>query len=424
MSGFDADRVLQRRRFLAAGALSCAAAANWISAASGAEAAESPPSVIPGFEKTSAGTLQNAPWQPISDRKIRVGIAGHGFCKFGAAFGFQDHPNVEVVAVSDLLPDRCRELASACRCQATYPSLETMVRDERVEAVFLATDAPSHARHAQLCLESGKHVACAVPAVFGSLEDAERLYEAVRKSRLVYMMFETSAYQPDCYAMRQAYRKGLFGKLIYSEGQYYHHFPEPLPSYLDWRVGLPPMWYPTHATAYYVAVTGLHFTQVSCQGFRGRIPQFQPAANSYQNPFDSEIALFRTAEGGASRISCCWGAAGSSGEYGHVRGELGMLEGTRFEPANDPRLLDVDFAKPQLPPTVDAGGHGGSHGYLTDEFVSAILQDRPPLIDISAALNLTVPGIIAHQSALRGGELLPVPNFASLTSPAPRAPSK
>ena len=37
---------------------------------------------------------------------IRVGIVGYGACRFGAAFGFQDHPNVEVVAVSDLFPDR------------------------------------------------------------------------------------------------------------------------------------------------------------------------------------------------------------------------------------------------------------------------------------------------------------------------------
>lgn len=43
-------------------------------------------------------------WQPVSDRKVRVGIVGYGYCKFGAAFGFQDHPNVEIVAVSDLFP--------------------------------------------------------------------------------------------------------------------------------------------------------------------------------------------------------------------------------------------------------------------------------------------------------------------------------
>ena len=59
-------------------------------------------------------------WQPVSDRKVRVGIVGYGVCRFGAAFGFQDHPNVEVVAVSDLIPERRDGLMKACRCGCLY----------------------------------------------------------------------------------------------------------------------------------------------------------------------------------------------------------------------------------------------------------------------------------------------------------------
>ena len=58
-----------------------------------------------------------------------------------------------------------------------------------------------------------------------------------------------------------------------------------------------------------------------------------------------------------------------------------------------------------------AGGHGGSHGYLSHEFVTAILEDREPLVNIYEALAMTVPGIVAHQSALKGGETLKVPQF-------------
>ena len=57
------------------------------------------------------------------------------------------------------------------------------------------------------------------------------------------------------------------------------------------------------------------------------------------------------------------------------------------------------------------GGHGGSHGYLTDEFVSAILQERKPLVDIAVALNITVAGIVAHQSALKNGEVIKIPQY-------------
>jgi len=151
---------------------------------------------IPGFEETPADPNASKEWRPVSDRKVRVGIVGYGRCRFGAAFGFQDHPNVEVVAVSDLIPDRCAELAKAARCQKTYPSLEQLIEDDTIEAVFVATDAPSHARHCIDVLAHGKHVATAVPAAWGSLEDAQKVFEAVKASDRKYMMFETSYYTP------------------------------------------------------------------------------------------------------------------------------------------------------------------------------------------------------------------------------------
>src|SRR3954447_4761567 len=88
---------------------------------------------IQGFEKTAGNADTSKGWQPISDRKIRVGLVGNGICKFAGAFGFQDHPNVDVVAVSDLIPERCVELAKIARCSKTYPSLEDLVKDDTIE---------------------------------------------------------------------------------------------------------------------------------------------------------------------------------------------------------------------------------------------------------------------------------------------------
>ncbi len=362
---------------------------------------------IQGFEKAPTDPAAAKGWQPVSDRKLRVGIVGYGVCQFGAQFGFQDHPNVEVVAVSDLIPERCQGLAKACRCARTYPSLEELVQDDRIEAVFVATDAPSHARHCREVLRHGKHVACAVPAVFGSLEDAADLFEAVKKSGRRYMMFETSCFHEDLFAMRQIYRAGGFGAMVYAEGEYYHYMSEPIASYRDWRVGLPPQWYPTHSNAYYVGVTGKAFTAVSCMGMPSVIPHLQPSSNIYKNAFGTEIALFRTSEGGSARMAVSWDTPGYSGEMGRVRGQKGTYYG-KFEGLN---RVSESLKRPPLPPGVDAGGHGGSHGHLMNEFVTAVLQDRNPLVDISWALNMTVAGIVAHQSAQKDGELLKIPQF-------------
>ncbi|MFO1499076.1 MAG: Gfo/Idh/MocA family oxidoreductase [Verrucomicrobiota bacterium] len=362
---------------------------------------------IQGFEKAPTDQTASDGWKPTSDRKVRVGLVGYGVCQFAAAFSFQDHPNVEVVAVSDLIPERCSALARVCRCSRTYPSLEELVKDDRIDAVFVATDAPSHARHCLEVLRHGKHVASAVPAVFGSLEEAEQLLQAVRSSGLKYMMFETSCFHADLYAMRQIYQAGRFGRVAYAEGEYFHYMEEPIASFQDWRVGLPPQWYPTHSNAYYIGVTGGAFTEVSCLGVPSRIPHLQPSRNRYQNPFGTEIALFRTSEGGAARMAVSWDTPGYGGEMGRVRGELGSFDG-KFDGLG--KSLP-NLKRPPLPPRVDAGGHGGSHGYLMNEFICAILEDRTPLIHVAAALNLTVSGIVAHQSALKGGELLKIPQF-------------
>src|ERR1041384_7081696 len=107
-----------RRSFLQSVGLGAAALA---AGQFGASAAEKP---IQGFEKASEDADASKGWKSVSDRKIRVGLIGYGVCKFASAFGFQDHPNVEIVAVSDLFPDRCAGLAKEARCAKTYPSLE------------------------------------------------------------------------------------------------------------------------------------------------------------------------------------------------------------------------------------------------------------------------------------------------------------
>lgn len=366
---------------------------------------------IQGFDETESHTRADAVWTPVSDRKIRMGIVGYGLCKFGAAFSLQDHPNVEVAAVSDLFPDRCAALAKACRCEKTYASLEELVKDDTLEAVFLATDAPSHARHCIEVLKHGKHVATAVPAAYGSLEEAEELFETVKRTGLKYMMFETSVYRDDCYAMRTLYEAGRFGKLLYSEGEYYHYSETPLDSYKGWRIGAPPLWYPTHSTAYLVGVSGEHFTEVSCMGMPSHLAYLQPGKNKYKNPFGTEIALLRTSGGGMSRMLMSKDSAGFHGELGRVRGQLGSMYGMKYEGTAD--ISGIELAKPPLPPGMDPGGHGGSHGYLGNEFVHAILEDRKPLVDIAAALNMTVCGIVAHTSALKDGELLKVPHYTN-----------
>ncbi|MBR1588363.1 MAG: Gfo/Idh/MocA family oxidoreductase [Kiritimatiellae bacterium] len=382
-------------------------------------AAQNPAGTIQGFDE-SLETKTDGPWQPFSDKKVRVGIAGYGACSFGAAFSFQDHPNVEVVAATDLDPARCAKLARIVHARRTWPSAEEMIDKEgkNMDAVFIATDAASHADLVLRALDRGYHVCSAVPALLGErqLDRAPRMVEAVKKSGgLVYALFETTAFRPQCIAMRRIYEAGGFGKMAYTEGEYFHLSvgKGSVGSYNGWRVGLPPQYYPTHSNGFYTCTTHGHFTEVTCVGTPDDNPIYKERKNPYGNPFRSEVAFFKTSDGGSARMTVAWGLPGYHGELGRCFGTMGCFRNDRY--AGDNAIVkDLKLVRNGLPPGMaNNGHHGGSHPYLTDDFLRAILvPGHKVCVDVATALNTTVSGVYAHLSAMRGGETLKIPVFS------------
>ena len=175
-----------------------------------------------------------------SDRKIRIGIIGGGF---GTGFFFHEHPNCIVEAVSDLRADRRELLMKTYKCAKSYPSLEKLILDPKIDAVFIATPLPDHHRHVTDALMAGKHVLCAVPCVM-TLEDCESLRDRVKSTGLTYMMAETSYFRQNTISVRKFYQEGKFGQLISAAAEYNHPGLQVLFFNPDgsttWRHGLPP----------------------------------------------------------------------------------------------------------------------------------------------------------------------------------------
>lgn len=388
-------------------------------AASAGYAAGAKEKPIQGFDERDAGKLSGVKWTPFSERKVRVGIAGEGVCDFGSAFEYQHHPNAEVVSCTDLNPDKCRLLQKRTGAKKTYPSCEELIAhaaEDKLEALYIATDAPSHARLAILALQHGLHVCSAVPAFFGKeqLDLVPRLLDAAKASGKLYMMNETTAFRASCYAMRRIFEAGGFGTPVYTEGEYFHYWNTTgIPSFKNWRKGLPPQYYPTHSNGYYTCTTHGSFTEVACHGVRSDLPDFKGAANPYGNPFGSEIALFKTSDNSTARMAVVWDAPGYYGEIGRIHGTLGSYT-TGFHGLDSGKKIvaAVDHLKPPLPPGVNPGAHGGSHGYLTDDFLRGILlPGHKVCVDLKTALDTTIAGVYAHISAEKGGETLKIPQI-------------
>ena len=354
-----------------------------------------------------------------ADRKVRIGVVGGGF---GSSFQWHLDPNCIVEAVSDLRPDRRAHLQRVYKCEKPYESLEVLVKDEKVEAVAVFTGAPDHARHVLECFKHGKHVISAVPACL-TLEEAAKLKEAKEKTGLKYMMAETSYYRAPCMLARQLWADKLFGDFLYSEVEYYHPRIGAARDGLStrggkrtWRWGYPPMLYPTHSTGFHVGVTRERFTRVSCLGWRGDDPAFKD--NAYDNPFASQTALLLTNGGNFCRCNVFWHGY-SHGERAQWMGqELAMyMGGWSGQPFVIKRHGKPDIRSHSnffhlLPePMRVRTGHGGSHTFITHEFVAALAEGREPAVDLYEALAMTVPGIVAMDSARKDGEQLKVPNF-------------
>lgn len=367
------------------------------------------------------------------DRKIRMGVVGGGF---GCSFYWHKHPNSIVEAVSDLRPERRENLKSVFKCDKAYDSLEELIKDKNVEAVAVFTGAPDHVRHVVACLKAGKHVICAVPAAM-TLEECKLLRDTVEKTGLTYMMAETSYYHQSAISARRFVREGKFGNIFCTEAEYHHAGLESLFFEGDkrtWRHALPLMNYPTHCTALLVGVTGERLVTVSCIGWGDDDPILKD--NAYHNPFWNETAFFKTDKGNAFRVAVYWKGAHHGCERAQWYGDkmsffdpdpngLGSIivrsgqqqekddagfvrQLSPFEKYEQPQWWNTDMLPEALRHN---SGHEGSHTFLTHEFVDALVHERKPAVDVYEAIAYTAPGIVAHQSALKGGEQMKVPSF-------------
>lgn len=369
------------------------------------------------------------------EKKARIGVAGG---RFGLQFFWHEHPHCTVAAVSDLIPERREALMKAYRCERSYPSLEEMVKDPNLDAIAIFTDATKHFEHATLALAHGKHVISAVPAVMApsvevGLEQAHGLFEKVKQSGLNYMMAETSMWRQEFISLRKMRESGELGDIISCDADYMHPGLRALYGTAEkptWRYGVPPMFYPTHCTAFLVGLTGETLTQVTCQGWGNDDPICRKNGFS-NNPFWNETAQFGTSKGTAFRVRCWWEAPVWEGEYAiwhTTKMTFDQRHELRWAPdatqgkddagfvharsVSHPFLVKKWWETDLLPEAMrHDSGHGGSHTFIANEFITSLVEQRRPLVDIAAALNFTVPGIVAHQSALKGGELLRIPQF-------------
>ncbi|GAG27598.1 unnamed protein product, partial [marine sediment metagenome] len=261
--------------------------------------------------------------------------------------------------------------------------------DKNVDAIGVFTPAPLHVYMAVEAMKAGKHVISAVPAGLDE-EECLELLETVKNTGMLYMMAETSYYRREIISCRQWAEEKKFGKIIYSEAEYHHDGL--LNLYFDkngfptWRHGFPPMHYPTHCTGMIIPVTGERLVEVTSTGWGDDHEALR--TNIYNNPFWSETAMFKTSGGHNARVAVYWKVASGGAERSQFYGTemsyyMPRPDGTpgiiaTREEKNKHKESEVQMKPYDQPnhyellpePLRHDSGHGGSHTFLTHEFVS------------------------------------------------------
>lgn len=399
--------------------------------------------------------------------QIKIGIVG---TSFGATFIplFRAHPNVRAVAIADLLDERLQYAQDLHGAMETFHTLDEMLASD-VDAVCLFTQRWMHAPQAVQCMRAGKHVYSAVPAAV-TLDEMGALIDTVKSTGQMYMLGETSYYYPAALYCRERFARGEFGDFVFGEAEYMHDMSHGFYEAYMWANGdawkkfasFPPMLYSTHTASMIVSTTNQRLTRVSCLGYKDRSDDavFLRDVSAWQNEFSNETALFRTSHGGMARLNefrrvgwsenarsasvrlSLYGTEGSyeeqsAGKTWNTRESeepedvtalllCEQMQVSEAERAGLHEELIRDFhtgfahihPKERLPQEFFGlnNGHEGSHQFLVDDFVRACVTMKLPPNNVWQAARYNVPGMIAHQSALRDGESLPIPDFGDAPS--------
>ena len=179
-------------------------------------------------------------------KKIKICIIGMGeFSDFFVPL-FKSHPDVEEVSIADIDKHRCELAAKKHNIKRIFTSLDDVLKSGKdIDSIALFTQRQLHGSMVIDALNAGKHIFSAVP-ISTSIEEAHKIIELVKQTRLIYMAAETCYYFPCAIYCRNLYNEGKIGKFVYGESQYYHDMSVFYPAFSrsggpDWKriAGIP-----------------------------------------------------------------------------------------------------------------------------------------------------------------------------------------
>jgi predicted dehydrogenase len=388
----------------------------------------------------------------MAEGKVNVAIIGLGF---GTQFIpiYKRHKLANMYAICRRSETELGAIGDIFGVEHRYTKYADVLADPAVDFVHINTPIPDHGPMSIAALKAGKHVMCTVPMAT-SVDDCRQIVELVRETGLKYMMAETVVYSREFLFVRELFEKGELGKIQFLQASH----QQDMDGWPEYWPGLPPMHYATHCVSPCLALTRAEAEYVSCFGSGTIREELIP---KYNSPFAVETTHFKFRNSDLSarvhrslfdtarqyRESFDVFGSKKSFEWPLIESEEPVLHTAKRPQAEVAQRVKVPDYAHLLPEEIrpfttktfldleeyqhlasegadpdgthshlitDPGsleGHGGSHPHLAHEFVSALIEDRDPFPNAAESANYTCVGILAHESAMKGGERIPLPDF-------------
>ena len=358
----------------------------------------------------------------MEKKVVKLGVVG---LKRGAAVaGFLiGDDNVVIRAVADVNPEtlqKCKEdyEKRGVKDFLCFNCIEDLLKSD-LDAVYIATDKPLHTQHTIMALEAGKHVISEIPAI-ETVEEAKILRDAVKAHpELKYMTAENCFYWAFIEAWKKMREDGKFGDILYAESEYLHAtYPDKIKPYTDnhWRGSELAITYLTHNLGPLLYIMDDYCVSVSCM-----VPD-AAKYDPYKTGTENGIAIFRTKKGAVIRIFIGFGMYVGFDHNFALYGTRGSILTDKTKPLEVahsfaklyeiPNTFETAFEIPvTFSHTKETEGHGGADMLMMRDFIRCIIEDTPPPIDVDMGIRMSLPGIIAVESAERGGELIEIPDI-------------
>jgi predicted dehydrogenase len=301
-------------------------------------------------------------------------------------------PRSELVAVCDTVEERARTAAASSGARV-FSSLDDALLAPDIDAVYLATPVSLHVPQAIAALRAGKHVLVEKPVALGHSEARLLVDEAARSDRKCGVAYFRRL-APKYAMAREMLAKGEFGKVVLVRMTYYSWFNPAQDDPKYWRV------VPERSGGGPISDMGTHMFDVLV-GLFGMPETVFAKAETLVQPYaveDSSVAILKLPCGAQVLASFHWNSKTWSHEF-EIVGTEAKVKWHPYDADSVIRTVGRDTVEVPTPNAKNV------HAPLIEDFVSAVIENRDPVVTAAEAAKTNAVIDALYRSARERKEI-------------------